>query len=41
MVATRLNRVGRLGPGIKGLRELNDFKLAERVRTEYMELANR
>ena len=40
MVATRLHRVGRLGSGIEGLRELDDFKLAECVRTKYMELAN-
>ena len=41
MVATRLHRVGRLGSGIERLRELDDFKLTERVRTKYMEFANR
>ena len=41
MVETRLGRVGRLRSGVEGLRELDDFKLAERMRTKYMELANR
>ena len=41
MIEARLDRIGRLGSGVEGLRELHNFKFAERVRTKDMEFANR